>query len=265
MARKRMFDLDIINQESFFDLPMDTKALYFLLGMEADDEGFVSPKKVLRLYGGTEDSLKVLATKKYIIPFESGVIVITDWKRNNYLQKDRIKPTIYQEEKQQIVYDEDTQKYTCLTNDKQMFNKCLTNVNIEENSIEENSIVENNIYSLAEQDKIPYKDIIDYLNFKTNSNYKTTTGKTRDLIKARFNEGFKLEDFKTVIDKKTNEWLNDEEMKIYLRPQTLFGTKFESYLNQKEKQKKETNIERLNRHIKELEEEERNKNDKVRS
>ena len=140
MARKRMFDLDIINQDSFFDLPMDSKALYFLLGMEADDEGFVSPKKVLRLYGGTEDSLKVLIAKKYIIPFNSGVIVITDWKRNNYLQKDRIKPTIYQEEKAQLDYDEETQKYVCLTNVKQSFNKCLTNVNIEENSIEENSI-----------------------------------------------------------------------------------------------------------------------------
>ena len=63
MAKKRMFDIDIINQDSFFDLPMDAKALYFLLGMEADDEGFVSPKRVLRLYGGTEDSLKVLATE----------------------------------------------------------------------------------------------------------------------------------------------------------------------------------------------------------
>ena len=79
-----MFDLEVINQDSFFDLPMEAKALYFLLGMEADDEGFVSPKKILRLYGGTEDSLKILAIKEFIIPFKTGVIVITDWKRNNY-------------------------------------------------------------------------------------------------------------------------------------------------------------------------------------
>lgn len=131
MARKRMFDKDIINQDSFFDLPMDAKALYFLLGMEADDEGFVSPKKVLRLYGGTEDSLKVLATKNYIIPFKSGVIVITDWKRNNYIQKDRLKPTIYQQEKEQLSYDEETQKYICLSNVKQVLNDCSTNVNID--------------------------------------------------------------------------------------------------------------------------------------
>ena len=136
MARKRMFDLDVINQDSFLDLPMDAIALYFLLGMEADDEGFINSKKVLKLYGGKEDSIKILILKDYLISFDSGVVVITDWKRNNYLQKDRIKPTIYQEEKLQITFDEITQKYT-------MFNKCLTSVNIEENRIEENSIDKN--------------------------------------------------------------------------------------------------------------------------
>ena len=127
-----MFDLDIINQDSFIELPMDAIALYFLLGMEADDEGFVNPKRVMKLYGGKEDSIKVLSAKGYLIPFESGVVVITDWKRNNYLNKDRIKPTIYSYEKSLVNYDEITQKYS-------MFNKCLTNVHIEEKRIEENS------------------------------------------------------------------------------------------------------------------------------
>lgn len=79
---------------------------------------------------------------------------------------------------------------------------------------------------------IPYKEIIDYLNTRTNSNYKHTTKKTKDLIKARFNEGFTLDDFKIVIDKKCIEWINDPNMNKYLRPETLFGTKFEGYLNQ---------------------------------
>ena len=136
MARKRMFDLDVINQDSFLDLPMDSIALYFLLGMEADDEGFINPKKVLKLYGGKEDAIKILIAKGYLIPFDTGVVVITDWKRNNYLSKDRVKPTIYQEEKSLITYDEFNQKYT-------MFNKCLTNVHIEEKRIEENSIDKN--------------------------------------------------------------------------------------------------------------------------
>ena len=94
----------------------------------------------------------------------------------------------------------------------------------------------NNIYSPATQDdtseKIPYKEIIDYLNMRTGSQYKHTTKKTRELIRARWNEGFNLNDFKTVIDKKCVEWVGTEWEK-FLRPETLFRAgKFESYLNQ---------------------------------
>jgi uncharacterized phage protein (TIGR02220 family) len=256
MARKRMFDLDIINQESFFDMPMETKALYFLLGMEADDEGFISPKKVLRLYGGTEDSLRVLATRGYIIPFKTGVIVITDWKRNNYLDKNKVKPTIYTSEKEQLFYDDNTQKYYISSEKvkpklnqssekvKPKFNESLTKVNAEENSIEENSIVYNNIYNV--------EDIIAYLNNKLKTNYKTTTKSTITKIKARLKEGFTIEDFKKVIDKKYDEWYGTD-MEKYLRPDTLFGTKFEGYLNQKNIPKKESAVEKLQREIKEAE------------
>lgn len=88
-----------------------------------------------------------------------------------------------------------------------------------------------NTNSIAKEE-IPYQEIIEYLNNRISSNYKHTTKKTKDLIKARFNEGFTLDDFKIVIDKKSVEWINDKEMSKYLRPETLFGTKFESYLNQ---------------------------------
>lgn len=77
-----------------------------------------------------------------------------------------------------------------------------------------------------------YKEIITYLNDKTDSKYKHTTPKTQTLIKARLNEGFTLEDFKKVIDVKTDEWLKDSKMYKFLRPDTLFGTKFEAYLNE---------------------------------
>mgnify|MGYP002710975918 CR=1 FL=1 len=202
MARKRMFDLEIVNQDSFLDLPMEAKALYFLLGMEADDEGFVAPKKVIRLYGGTTDSLKILIAKNFIIPFSTGVIVITDWKRNNYLDKKRVKETIYQAEKSQISYNEKTEKYECLTNVKQMLN---------ENRIEENRIEEyrgeecrgEEIYSSTKVEQaIPYKEIIEYLNSKVGTRYKFSADKTKKLIKTRWNEKFNLEDFKKVIDKK---------------------------------------------------------------
>lgn len=138
MAKKRMFDNEIISQDSFIDLPKEAIALYFLLGMEADDEGFVAPKKVMRVYAISDDTLKILVAKNYIIPFKSGVVVITDWKRNNYLDKNRITPTIYQEEKEQLVFDDKKSKYllnACDSSVKQMLNDGLTS--IEENSIEE--------------------------------------------------------------------------------------------------------------------------------
>ena len=80
--------------------------------------------------------------------------------------------------------------------------------------------------------RIPYKEIVDYLNEKTGKNFKHKTAKTRRLIEARWNQDFRLDDFKKVIDTKTDEWLNTDSDK-YLRPETLFGTKFEGYLNQK--------------------------------
>ena len=79
---------------------------------------------------------------------------------------------------------------------------------------------------------LPFKEIVDYLNKSAGTNYRASSKKTRELIKARINEGYTLEDFKVVIEKKTRDWINDNKMKGYLRPETLFGTKFEGYLNQ---------------------------------
>ena len=81
---------------------------------------------------------------------------------------------------------------------------------------------------------IPYKEITDYLNAAANKNYRHTTVTTRKAIKARCGEGFDINDFKKVIDIKTKEWKDDVKMNQFLRPETLFGTKFESYLNQTE-------------------------------
>jgi uncharacterized phage protein (TIGR02220 family) len=94
--------------------------------------------------------------------------------------------------------------------------------------------------------EISIVEILDYLNHKTHSNYKPTTKKTKTVIKARMIEGFTLEDFKKVIDLKTAEWLNDPHWSRFLRPETLFGTKFESYLNQKGFKKKKITEEDLN-------------------
>lgn len=128
MARKRMFDNDVVDQDSFMDLPNDAKALYFLLGMKADDEGFVSPRSIMRIHQISEDSLKLLILKKFVIPFSSGVVVITDWKRNNYLDKNKIVKTIYTEELKELVYDKDTKKYALNTAVKLSVNQSLEEV-----------------------------------------------------------------------------------------------------------------------------------------
>lgn len=108
-----------------------------------------------------------------------------------------------------------------------------TLLSTKELSTEELSTDNKDILSSSDEpDSTPYKAVVDYLNEKTGSKYRSSTQATQRLIKARFNEGFDLQDFKQVIDNKTNDWLNDKKMAEYLRPQTLFGTKFESYLNQ---------------------------------
>lgn len=99
--------------------------------------------------------------------------------------------------------------------------------------------LENNNSPAKAEPPIPYKEIIEYLNEKSDRSFKHTTKKTQTAIKARFNEGFNLEDFYRVIDNKVHSWLNDKEMDQYLRPETLFGTKFEGYLNERPYKKKE--------------------------
>lgn len=110
--------------------------------------------------------------------------------------------------------------------------------NCEDNNTSINNTVNStDIYSQAEPDGVAdkTKTIVDYLNEKTDSHYKATTPKTKQLVQARLKEGFSVDDFKMVIDKKTATWLNDNKMNKYLRPLTLFGTKFEDYLNEKVK------------------------------
>lgn len=107
MAEKRMFSKKIIDTDWFMDMPATTQNLYFHLSMRADDDGFIaSPKRIIKLIGASEDDYKILISKKFIIPFESGVCVITDWRINNYLRNDRYTETIYQEEKQRLVLNE---------------------------------------------------------------------------------------------------------------------------------------------------------------
>lgn len=106
MAQKRMFSLQVVDTDQFMDMPSSTQALYFHLGMHGDDDGFVaSPRKIARAAGCNDDDLRLLAAKGYIIPFDSGVIVVTDWNINNTLKNDRYRETVYREEKAALMVD----------------------------------------------------------------------------------------------------------------------------------------------------------------
>lgn len=100
MAERRMFAKTIIDSDPFLDMPLSTQALYFHLSMRADDDGFINnPKKIQRMIGASDDDLRVLVMKRFILPFDSGVVVIKHWKIHNYIRNDRYKETVYQEEK----------------------------------------------------------------------------------------------------------------------------------------------------------------------
>ena len=107
MAERRMFAKTIIDSDAFIDMPVTARLLYYDLSMRADDDGFVnSPKKIMRMIGASEDDLKVLIGKKFILPFENGIVVIKHWRIHNYIRKDTYNETPYTDEKALLVLDD---------------------------------------------------------------------------------------------------------------------------------------------------------------
>ena len=107
MAERRMFAKTIIDSDAFLEMPTTSQLLYFHLAMRADDDGFVNkPKSLMRMVGCKDDDLKLLFVKKFLIPFESGVVVIKHWKIHNYIRKDTYTETKYKEEKATLEMDE---------------------------------------------------------------------------------------------------------------------------------------------------------------
>lgn len=110
-----MFSKTIIDSDTFLDMPLSAQALYFHLSMRADDDGFINnPKKIQRMIGASDDDCRLLIMKQLIIAFESGVIVIKHWRLHNYIQKDRYKPTLYQNEKSTLELDESKAYTKCI-------------------------------------------------------------------------------------------------------------------------------------------------------
>lgn len=115
MAERRMFAKTIIDSDAFLDMPISARLLYYDLSMRADDDGFNNaPKKVMRTIGATTDDMNILIARKFVLPFESGVVVIKHWKIHNYIAKDRYKETKYKEEKSQLMLDENNAYTSCI-------------------------------------------------------------------------------------------------------------------------------------------------------
>lgn len=126
MAEKRMFAKTIVDSDAFMDMPQSSQLLYFYLSMRGDDDGFINkPKTVMRMAGCKDDDLKILIAKKFIIPFESGIVVIKHWKIHNYIAKDRYTETKYKEEKSMLSLD-DNKSYK-LENDA-LYTGCIHDV-----------------------------------------------------------------------------------------------------------------------------------------
>lgn len=232
MAERRMVSKTIMQTQKFLRLPLETQALYVHLVINSDDDGIVEAFPVVRMIGASEDSLGLLVIKQFIKPLNQDMVYfITDFNEQNKIRPDRHKPSIHRNLAiQQLGLEVDGSRLVEpgkvvleLTEegqvvDGQVTDKCP-------HSIGKGSIGKGSI------DNIPYKEIIDYLNSKTGKKYRDNVPKNKSLIKARWSEGYLLEDFKQVIDNMVKDWSGTKYAK-YLRPETLFGTKFDGYLNQ---------------------------------
>ena len=244
MAERRMFTNKITEADEFTKLPPTTQCLYFHLCMNADDDGF-SNKVRQSMFNSHADQhdYELLVEKRFIIPFDSGVIVIKHWRMHNLIRTDRYHETDYLKEKSALILKKNgvyTEKQptdnqlttTCQPTDNQM----ETEVRLGKDSIGKDSNIsisneidcrENSTYA---QDV--YKEIIDYLNQKTGRKYRWQTKETKGHINARMGEGYSVDDFKRVIDIKCDEW-KGTKWESYLQPSTLFApSHFENYLNQ---------------------------------
>lgn len=164
MAEKRMFTQKIIDSDAFLDMPLSTQALYFHLNMRADDDGFVNnPKRVQRTIGASDDDLRVLLAKRFIIGFENGVIVIKHWRVHNTLRKDRYSPTQYQEElarlevKENKSYTEKALEIPTATTWQPNGNHLATQYSIDKYSIDKISILEEDSDSNEPEQPAPKK------------------------------------------------------------------------------------------------------------
>ena len=210
MAEKRMFTMKIIDSDEFLDMPLSTQALYFHLNMRADDDGFINnPRRIQRTVGTSDDDLKLLIAKRFVICFENGVIVIKHWRMHNTLRKDRYKPTQYQEEYARLGLKENNAYTERQVLPEQAWqpdgNQPEPQYREDKNRLVE--IREEEIREEPDDERpaspVPYETIKSMYNEICLSfpRCKALSEARKKTIKARFKNGYTEEDFKTLFTK----------------------------------------------------------------
>lgn len=229
MANRRMFSLDVVNTDKFLEMTISAQALYFHLGMRADDEGFVaSPKRIARTIGCNEDDLRILVSKGYLIPFESGVVVIVDWNVNNWIRPDRRHYTRFEHEKSLLGIS--NEMYSLVDNlqpiDRQMTTNCHTEVRLGKDSI----VKKNILCALSDAPKVDKNAINDFFEriWKLYPN-KKGKGQVSD-SKKKILYGIGFEELSRAIDRYKAGLAKDE----WRKPQngsTFFNSGYVDYLD----------------------------------
>lgn len=171
MAQKRMFSKKIVEKGEFLEMPLSTQALYFHLGMVADDEGVVdNVRPFMKMLGVNDDDIKILLAKQFLLPLENGVIVVRDWRIHNTLQQDRVEPSLYHNQLCTTYSIGENKEYT--KNVSKMEEKCFQNVSIGKDSIDivKNSIVKSSIVKSSSCYYIPsLEEVEDYCKSRNNN------------------------------------------------------------------------------------------------
>ena len=206
-----MFTQKIVDSDAFLDMPLTTQALYFHLNMRADDDGFVNnPKKIQRMIGASEDDLKLLVVKRFILAFENGVIVIKHWRMHNLLRKDRYNPTQYQDQMAEIEmkdngsYTEKRREPLEIVDSESMATSWQPHGNqlVPQDRIGKDRIDKNSREEVRKEDTVTCKQVVDLYHSVCTSypSVKTLSEARRKDIKARLNT-YSLDDFRTLFEK----------------------------------------------------------------
>ena len=179
---RRLFSSKIVSSDAFLDMPISTQALYFHLGMEADDDGFVNPQRIMRMVGASGDDLKVLLTKRFLLAFKSGVVVIKHWLIHNSIRRDRYHETQYLEEKNTLFIKENMAYTDLATNGEQIGNQMVPEVKLSKAKISKVKLSQ-------EKENTPKEETIAF--FKGESQYSElldlySKERDRTLIESEF-------------------------------------------------------------------------------